>query len=199
MPSSISGRIEAILECKSQKTLWIIECPPQCIDRNENMMLQSSDITNMSNLLGSELNFLKNRILSEEFANGCWDVEFCDACQEDLEWYGWLCRLSLRGNCLFSWTSELRANSMRSFGPISWFSHDQLRMQQNLISFRIVWCHIYSQARLRFWVIGAFLFSVIREYPAFPELYRSIISIFILLSWFLIFSLDLCLILSRPF
>jgi hypothetical protein len=90
-------------------------------------------------------------------------------------------------------------NSIRSFLPVPWFYHRQLQIQQNSISFRIVWCQIHSHSRLRFWVMDDFLFSVIREYPAFPAfpgLSRSLMWISILLSWFLIFSLDLSFILS---
>jgi hypothetical protein len=53
-------------------------------------MFQLGNITNLSNLLASELDALKNRILSEEFANRCWDAEFYETCQEDFEWGAWL-------------------------------------------------------------------------------------------------------------
>jgi hypothetical protein len=102
------------------------------------------------------LKFLKNRILSEEFANGCWDVEFSEVWEEDFEWYGWLFRHSLRRYRLLIWTIELRTNSIRSFGHIPWFCHRQLRMQQSSISFRIVWYRIHSLEFLRFWVSGCF-------------------------------------------
>jgi hypothetical protein len=46
-------------------------------------VFQFDDISNPSNRLASEADFLKNRILSEEFANGCGDPEFHEACQED--------------------------------------------------------------------------------------------------------------------
>jgi hypothetical protein len=78
MLSSISCRMQAMLECQSQSISWIIECAHQCIDQNRNIMLQFANIKNRGNLLASELKFLKNRILSEEFANGCWDVEFSE-------------------------------------------------------------------------------------------------------------------------
>jgi hypothetical protein len=82
----------------------------------------------------------------------------------------------------------LRANSIRYFGCVRWFYHCQLQMQQNSISSRIVWYHINSHAPLRFWVPGAFLFSMIRQYPPFPESYRNLMWISILLCWFLIFN-----------
>jgi hypothetical protein len=67
----------------------------------------------MSNRSVSELHFLKNRILSGEFANGCWDAKFGEAWQDDLEWHGWLCRHSLRHESPLIWTIELRANFIR--------------------------------------------------------------------------------------
>jgi hypothetical protein len=48
-------------------------------------VLQFGDIPNMSNLPASELVFLKNRILSEEFANECWEAKLGEAWQEDFE------------------------------------------------------------------------------------------------------------------
>jgi hypothetical protein len=75
MLSSISGLMQVILECQFQRTSWTIQCPHSGIDRNWNDMFQFGGITNISNLLASELDFLKNCLLSGEFANDCWDVE----------------------------------------------------------------------------------------------------------------------------
>jgi hypothetical protein len=85
MPFSVSSRMQAILECQSQKILWIIECPHSCIDGNWNIVRSFGEKTKISNLLASELDLLENYILSGEFANGCWDAEFGEACQGDLE------------------------------------------------------------------------------------------------------------------
>jgi hypothetical protein len=85
MLSSISGRMQVMLECQFQRTSWIIQCPHSGIDRNWNDMFQFGGITNIINLLASELYFLKNCILSGEFANNYWDVEFDEVWQEDLE------------------------------------------------------------------------------------------------------------------
>jgi hypothetical protein len=186
-----------MFECQSERTMCIIQCPHQCIDRNWNIMFQFGDIRNRSKWLVSELYFLKNWILSEEFANNCWDKKFGEVCEEDFEWYGWLCGHSPRGCCQLNWMIELRAHSIRDSCHGLWFSHHQLRMQQNSISFRIVWCHLHSQTPLKFGVTGTFLFGVMREYPAFPGLYRSLVWISILLSLFFVFWFDLgCILLS---
>jgi hypothetical protein len=42
-------------------------------------------------------------------------------CKKDFNWSDWLYRHSLRRYCRVSWTIELRANSIRSFGLVSWF------------------------------------------------------------------------------
>jgi hypothetical protein len=91
-------------------------------------------------------------------------------------------RHSLRRYCPLRWTIELRAHSIRYSGHVLWFCHRQLLISQNGISFRIVWCQIHSHAPLTFLVKGAFLFEVIREYPAFPALHRSLRWIPVLLS-----------------
>jgi hypothetical protein len=62
-------------------------------------MCQFGDITNRSNPLGSELDFLKYRIFSEEFWNRGWDIKFGQAEQEDCEWASLPSRHSLRRYC----------------------------------------------------------------------------------------------------
>jgi hypothetical protein len=49
--SSISWRMQAILDCEFQGTSWTIECPHQSIDRNWNIVLQFGDITNNGHLV----------------------------------------------------------------------------------------------------------------------------------------------------
>jgi hypothetical protein len=68
----------------------------------------------ISNLLRSELELLKNRIISGDFANECGDTEFSDVCQKDVAWYRWLCRHSLRRHCSLSWSIESPANHPES-------------------------------------------------------------------------------------
>jgi hypothetical protein len=51
---------------------------------------------------------------------------------------------------LFIWAIESHANSIRSCLPLPWFSHHHLRIQQNSVSFIVVWCQIHSDAPLRF-------------------------------------------------
>jgi hypothetical protein len=73
------------------------------------------DITKISNLQASELDFFNNRIESE--------TEFNEAWQENVEWYGFLGRHSLRRYCPLIWTLELRSDSIKSFGRtliLSW-------------------------------------------------------------------------------
>jgi alpha-D-ribose 1-methylphosphonate 5-triphosphate synthase subunit PhnI len=92
--------------------------PAHCIDRNWNIVFQFSDITNMSNLLASELDFLRNRVLSEEFANACWDAEFDAVWQDNLECYGSRCHHSLRHYCPLARIIEVRRNSIKCFGRV---------------------------------------------------------------------------------
>jgi hypothetical protein len=49
-------------------------------------VLRFWEITSISNRLASEFDFLKNRILSEEFTDGHCDPKFGEAWQEDFEW-----------------------------------------------------------------------------------------------------------------
>jgi hypothetical protein len=74
--SSISGWMQVMRECRSEKTEWTIEFSHQRIDLNLNILFQFSDMKNRSNLLASELDLLKNRVLPEECANGRWDRKF---------------------------------------------------------------------------------------------------------------------------
>jgi hypothetical protein len=50
---------------------------------------------------------------------GTWDAEFHEACQEDLEQYGWVCRHFLPRYCPLIWTIELRVNFIGSVGSLS--------------------------------------------------------------------------------
>jgi hypothetical protein len=95
MLSSISCRMQTMIEYQSQSTSWTINCSHQHSDRNWNIAFQFGDITNIRNRLTSELDFLKNCILLEEFAKDCWDPEFNKVCREDFKWHVWLYRHSL--------------------------------------------------------------------------------------------------------
>jgi hypothetical protein len=93
------------------------------------------DTTNISHVLPSELDVLKNRILSEESANECEDRKFGEAWQEDFESDGCPCGHSPARYCLFSSTIQLGVNAIRSLGVVSSFSHRQLRMEQNSLPY----------------------------------------------------------------
>jgi hypothetical protein len=41
---------------------------------------------NIGDLLASEFDFLKNRVFSEDVAEGSWETKFGEAWQEDFEW-----------------------------------------------------------------------------------------------------------------
>jgi hypothetical protein len=58
-------------------------CFPRCPGGSN--ACSSADITSTSNLLASEFDFLKNRVLSKGVADGPWDTKFVEAWQEDFE------------------------------------------------------------------------------------------------------------------
>jgi hypothetical protein len=57
MLSPFTGLMQVMFECLFQRSSWTIECPHQGSDLNWNIALQSSDITNISNPLASEMDF----------------------------------------------------------------------------------------------------------------------------------------------
>jgi hypothetical protein len=62
------------------------ESPRQCADRQWNIVLRFCDIANKGDLLGSEFDFLKNRLFPEDIREDSGDTKFGDVCQEDFEW-----------------------------------------------------------------------------------------------------------------
>jgi hypothetical protein len=154
------------------------------------------DIMNIINLLPSQFDFWKHRVLSAEYANMCWGATFGEVCQEHLEWSRSRCDRFLRLYIPLSWIVELGANPIRCFGLVPWLSDHQLRIKQSSISFTIIWSHSRCRVPLRFWLPCTFLFGLTREYLAFPGLYHSLIEIFILLKGFSVFLWDLYSVLS---
>jgi hypothetical protein len=63
MPPSLSWQLQSMRECRLHRTLWAVECSHQRIDRNRNRnrAFPFGDITNISNLLGPELDLLESR------------------------------------------------------------------------------------------------------------------------------------------
>jgi hypothetical protein len=49
-------------------------------------VLQFGESMKISNRLASELDFWKNRVLSEEFMKKCWDRKVAEAWQKDFQW-----------------------------------------------------------------------------------------------------------------
>jgi hypothetical protein len=60
--------------------------PRQRIARDRNLVFPFCDIMNISNLLGSEFNFLKSRAFTGDLAESSWDTKFGEAWSEDIEW-----------------------------------------------------------------------------------------------------------------
>jgi hypothetical protein len=56
-----------------------ISCPRQSIDRDRNIIFSFCDVTNLSNLLASEFDFLKNCVFAEDLIQSSGDIKFGDA------------------------------------------------------------------------------------------------------------------------
>jgi hypothetical protein len=67
-------------------------------------------------------------VLRRNFRN---PKQFGEDWKEDLQWYGWRCDRCLRHSCPWNWTIESCANSIRSFGLVTWLSAEENRSSKN--------------------------------------------------------------------
>jgi hypothetical protein len=79
MLPSFSWRLQSMRECRLHKISWTVECPRQHIDRNRSVVFPFSDITNINNLLASELELPESHVFAEDLAQISWDGKLGEA------------------------------------------------------------------------------------------------------------------------
>jgi hypothetical protein len=75
MLPSLSWRLQSMREFQLHKISWAGECSCKRINRNRNVVFPFSDITNINNLLASELELLESRDFADDLAQTSWDAK----------------------------------------------------------------------------------------------------------------------------